>query len=338
MNIKENLYKILYTMLAQGTMIIVFLILVWFFTINQQNKASNYFIGKNAITFIVNNSSKLKYKNLSEVYNDMKDFTLSVISKDIKNDVTNVKIIIKGRVETPKLKSGRFLNEEDYFKEDHYAVVGKNILESSLIIKLDDRRFYKYENNKYEIVGVIDDKNPILNSTAFLTIRSIDNIEDCNLIIDGNSKKKIKNNYDKIAERYNINQIPTERNSIESSINNIEQQYNIIIGIATFLGIFTIIISRTYYTKIKSEVSIKVLLGINKKEILGEMVKTIAITYIINWLIILILCILVNIFGMNWTSILGLTILCQVVLGIIPITVMIFTYKYCVNNIYESNF
>lgn len=81
-----------------------------------------------------------------------------VISKPLDILGSTVGIYISGSVDIiPEMKEGRFFNERDFAAGGKYAVVGEKILPDTLA--KNDKRFYIFENQEYEVIGVMKNRN-----------------------------------------------------------------------------------------------------------------------------------------------------------------------------------
>ena len=339
MNIKNNLYKIGYIISIILLTLLIFMIILWHTFITYQNKVSNHFIGINAISFHFKNSAKLSILDLRKIYNNMDDFMISIINQDKVANVTTIQVLNKGKIDTPKLLSGRFFNENDFTNSFKYAVVGKNILKSNLVYKLNGTSFYKFSNNNYEIIGVIDNKdNSSLDNDAFITMCNSNLLNNQYFIIDGNSQRIVNQNYHKINYLYNTIKNQTPKNYLESSINDLNQQNNLILATSVFIVFLLILSNRYFINTIKQEINVKVILGIDSRRILTEFSILPANIYILSYCIIIIITFIINnfIFSFNFIYVLKNTLFCIFIFFLITLIMAARQYISCIRNSFKD--
>lgn len=332
---KRNLYKIFYITSTIILALLIFTINLWADMINYQNKISNHFIGNNSISFSFQSSNDVKSDVLESIYKMNDNFMLSTITENKKENITTIQLLKKGNTDIPKLEKGRFFEEKDFINKSKYAVIGENILKSNKVSELNGELFYKFENVKYKIIGIIDNDCVSLSNDIFITMMDTSLSKDRNFIIDGMNKNTIESNYNKIDLIYNIEKEPKPINILANSINHLDQQYKLMLGMIVFILIVFILVNRYFQSVISQEVIVKILLGINSNNILNELFSIVAKISLISYLIVVACATIINKFIITFNIVrvmIGTTIF--ICCGfLITLIMLICLYKDCSKNI-----
>ena len=218
--------------------------------------------------------------------------------KHISDEATE---IIRGIYETSDIfhysdyiESGRFFRDEDFENETPTAVIGSNMLDYTY--EEDGTRYYGYEGNLYEVVGVFEETGEQLDNIVFLNLAflltSMDhyglyyvdslNAQQSEMVID----TMVKN----AGEDYTTSLVEYECQTQEINMTNENMLICAMIGI-----ILTLCVTVRFYVFQQSYfIGVLKMCGYTKKDLLMLFLKPIIIIVIAAYCIIILLMMILN--------------------------------------------
>ena len=195
----------------------------------------------------------------------------------------------------PQMLKGRFFNEEDFINNNSkYAVIGKNKIKD--IIKLDNKEFYYFNDDYYEVIGIIGDENKATSSDSSVYIGLNDYIFNkgfslqSNYYLDGKgSSEEVYNQFKKIMSE-NSMQVTRKDNKVsESSVSLLNQEKSstvkYVLEVVSIFVLSVILVIEYWVRHKKKEISIKRALGATKLRIYFEIIFQLVSIAIISFII-----------------------------------------------------
>ena len=236
---------------------------------------SNRFYSDNALQFWVQRSNydvDILYSMLPNntiLYNN-----LSLDGKDIRG------VLFRGNVNKPQISEGRFFKEEDFQNNMRLAVVGCDV---ELNIRNDGQKYILYNNEEYDVIGIIQYNMPTKLDRTVLITSTDENLESSTeFIIDG---PEIKGIYDFLANESVFGEIIAKECDNFNILRLIDRNNN-----AKFLALFFIIallinciLILMFWVKSKeNEIIIKKQNGFLSWQVLYDLEKEVIVRYIIS--------------------------------------------------------
>lgn len=335
MNKNKNIYLKFYPILV-CIFCVLFLLIIILININiYKNKTLNHFLGENSISFQLNEQSILNENTIKKIYNLGDNFSLSSLNIDKENNVITNQIFIKGKINTPQIINGRFINSSDFEEGKKYAVVGKNILNSDFIYEISNELFYEFNNEYYKVIGVFEESiNEALFNEVYITLNNLSSITNNNFTLSSNNSKNSELIYSEIKNQYPIKQTSTLENVLTDN-SSINHQIHLTLSIIIFILILNIFFMKNFYNIIVQEIKIKLIIGFNRKKILTPIIKKTIYYYITTYFLSMTILILIHKIYIipNRNSIILFYINWIIVNLLINSTMLFYTYKKCENNI-----
>ncbi|ABW19769.1 ABC transporter permease [Alkaliphilus oremlandii] len=81
-------------------------------------------------------------------------------------------VLVKGKVGSPKILSGRFFNESDFFSEKKIVVIGENMVQHTY--EENEKKYISLFDNAYEVIGICGyGLNSIMDNIIFYNLDSV---------------------------------------------------------------------------------------------------------------------------------------------------------------------
>lgn len=262
--------KILILIFLIISILIIFIISYLIESYNMQY-ISQGFYSSNTIFFKTDSNNKL---NIDTIKKDLKN---GILFKELDLNYDIRAIIFSKKTNMPSMKEGRYFKEEDFENDNKLAVIGVDF-NQDFIIQEDNKRFVMYQNEKYEIIGIMGYKEVSkIDRACFITLNDELLQSPGTFAIDSNNYKNVSNFYEKIQPFFeDCVQINKETNSVNRFFK--VEGFNIfmfIILIMLFL-LTTVSVSLYWVRKRKREIAVLRLLGYSDKRI----TKTILFRYL----------------------------------------------------------
>lgn len=184
---------------------------------------------------------------------------------------------------TKSFIEGTFFSEDDFFKKEFKAVVGKNVLNSDNCFEDDNgKKYFEFYDNYYEVIGYISSNfSNMLDNTAFVNLDSFD-VKLRGFIIDSTESSGIVTTINSLKKEYDVDIIKENNNFIKRYIFNDGDKHilNILITIFTSILMITLLIFTLHYYS--EEIKVKRIIGISFKSILFDLLRNIIFLTVIN--------------------------------------------------------
>jgi hypothetical protein len=234
--------------------------------INTLKKTSSLFYDKNSL-FFTSSSGQIDYNELL----DKLPINTLLYSQVVSNlDIRGV--MLKGKIEPPQLKSGRFFTKEDYQDSNtRLAVVGSKV---NTIVH-NGKKFVNFGEEAYEVIGTIGYSMPTkLDMTIMLSMNE-NILKDDNLkfIING---KNIQENLDFLGNEEIFGQVVIYENTNENILHVIDAGKNQLAASVFFILLLifnTILLLHFLLENKKNEIIIKKMNGFDNKDIFIDIFK-----------------------------------------------------------------
>lgn len=202
-------------------------------------------------------------------------------------------IFIKGKYnDKPEMIEGSFFKEEDFNKDNKYAVVGKNLLEN--VVNENEKKYYSIEGSYYEVIGVMGNskEDTPYDNYVYVNLDSLLEKDGSYLngkfIIDG--RLNSNNLFEEITEKYKDTSMSVKKVNRTSSLtediikDNIASKTKYIIEIVCVLVINTFLITEYWIKDRDKEMGIRRVVGATKMEISFRILRELIIIGLISYL------------------------------------------------------
>ncbi|MGG4203541.1 ABC transporter permease [Paenibacillus jamilae] len=240
---------------------------------------------ENSLFFMVdqNTAHEWDWRKLRTTY----PFT---IFKELETGEMNVRALYyKEDTYKPPMVAGRFFNEDDFYSDHKYAVIGQRIAESALT-SLDGRRYYLFQGKKFEVIGSMGAAYPsTLDTTVLLNLDALGQQTHLNNIYVLNSpavSSVLKNGY-LIFENLSVKVNVFDRGDAGA------QRYvgidiyrnTIIITVFLLLVCSSVIFTMNWYDKKKTEINWLWIMGIKSEKVIAKFSKRYYVAVSLSYLL-----------------------------------------------------
>lgn len=290
----------------QATFVGVFLLVLLAYNVDTTEKN---FINKGMYS---ENVSGVQIENPKEMQGVDQETSLDVESMETKNGFMLYKYLIEsgneivravyGTDDVFKLSSyigdGRFFNESDYKNKTLTAVVGQDILPETWTE--NGRRYYGYNKQKYEVIGVFKKTGSSLDYITYLNLcRVLQDESNYGIYyVDALSKDTVESVVDNLTSKKSENYMATKIEYSSPDSYGLSPMTNTLFIFAVLAGGFHMILTSIFLvTRQQYKVAIQKLCGMTYKDILVNYVKRMLTVFMFAFVSI-ILCI--NLMKLFW--------------------------------------
>ena len=202
------------------------------------------------------------------------------------------------------IAEGRFFSNEDYNEKSKTVVMGQNIL--SQTIEENGKRYYGYDQQLYEVIGVFKDTGTVLDDTIYFNLPSLLESED-NMGLyyvdakDSESVQKVLSAMQKNAgSSYSTMLVAYESNADYIGLNRTSKALLVFAVFAALCNLFITVIF--FVTHKKYKVAIQKLCGMTSKDLALLYGKDIMLIVLLSFLsVLLIINVLSKYLGLFFT-------------------------------------
>lgn len=186
-----------------------------------------------------------------------------------------------GSVSKPHLIWGRFFQENEYREAQKLAVVGKSLLEENQIEEEHQKKYFVYQEEYYEVIGVMGyDVPTTLDRTVFLNISATN--PDYLYCIDAKDGKMITEIMETLKSvDENITIMSLAEVDVNTIVNLEGQQDDVIYLLYGIIIVFLLFLCVLYIKEKRQEIYVALLMGVSVVHMLNRFFKELTVFFLI---------------------------------------------------------
>ena len=226
---------------------------------------------------------------------------------------------------TPYVKQGKFFSDQDFINRERVAVVGSDI--ENQLIERDGRRYYGYNQELYEVIGIFQKNDTVLDKTIFLNLTYLLEKENNSGVyyLDAKNKNDVEESIQTLY-RDTQSQCSMDRINYEFDTSyGLDSESDTLFGCSILASVLQLFLITIFFINRQNyQIAVKRFVGMNKWELFSEYSRKIMIVLIFSLFTIAGCMILVKCFLQQFISLEQITVYHVLALVVIQMTIAFF--------------